>query len=454
MPARAFLTSVATTVAALTLAACGGGGEQPIRIALLNPCHGAWGAGYEAYIGAIELPLIERGATLAGKKPSDGLVGAEVAGRKVELLVGCLAEDGDSFSSPRELLEVRRLVEREHADIVLGVGGPVTVAERDYAKRRPDATFIIGYGALQSASLRDPAPNFFTLLPELTMISGGLGAYAYNTLGWRRAVTIDADINQGWATTAGFVASFCALGGKVVERIWTPVANGAADTKAVLAQVPKQGVGGIYWGAPDIFVLLELGRSLPLLQGNVGRRIVGHWFNSIVVPEFHEAFGKRLDGLSIDPGHAALDPTNEAFVRYSERYTKAFPDQPAFFGVAGGQSVYAPMEAALRALERVDGDLSDGGERFRAALAATDFQSPIGHIRLDRERRPIGPVFVRTHRWNPKIRAIEGAELHTYPDVDQTFGGYFTPDMPPPSRTSPPCKKLANPPAWMKVGRR
>jgi hypothetical protein len=32
-------------------------------------------------------------------------------------------------------------------------------------------------------------------------------------------------------------------------------------------------------------------------------------------------------------------------------------------------------------------------------------------------------------------------------DVEQTFGGYFEPDDPPPSRTSPACKQ-GNPPPW------
>jgi branched-chain amino acid transport system substrate-binding protein len=34
------------------------------------------------------------------------------------------------------------------------------------------------------------------------------------------------------------------------------------------------------------------------------------------------------------------------------------------------------------------------------------------------------------------------------PDVDQTFGGVFSPDTPPPDRENPKCKK-GTPPPWV-----
>jgi branched-chain amino acid transport system substrate-binding protein len=437
----------------LVLAACGGGEKRPIRIALYTPCHGVWGAGYEANIAAVELPLIERGARLAGKKPSDGLVGAEAAGRKVELLVGCSAEGGDAFGSPQELLEVRRLVESERADVVLGLNGPMSIAVGRYAKRYPDVAFVSAYAGYQSTTLRGSTPNFIALFPDYTMGSGGLGAYAYNRLGWRKAITIDGDTNLGWATTAGFVAAFCALGGDVVGRIWLPAANGAAEPEAILARVQRHGIDGIYWGAGDIFVLLELGRRLPLLQGDLGEKLVGHWYNSVVVPELLQAFGGRLDGFADEPGTIGLDPSEPAFARYAQRYTKTFPGQPAFFGVYGGQYYYTSMEAVLRALERAGGDPSGGsGGRFMTALARTEIDAPNGHLRLDERRQAIGPAYVVRGAWDEKMQGLVGRETLTYPDVDQTFGGYFTPSSPPPSRTSPPCKKLADPHAWMRVG--
>src|SRR5262245_13553907 len=435
---------------AIGLCSCGGGQEQPIRIAVFNQCYGPFGAGHEAQLGAAELPLIERGAKLTGPKPSDGLAGAEVAGRKVELLIGCAAEGGDALGSPQELLEVRRLVEHERAEVVVGLGGPMTIALREYAKRHPSVAFVptIPY---QSTAFRNPAPNLFSIFPDFAMKSAGLGAYAYNVLGWRRAVTIDADNNLGWTTTAGFVAPFCGLGGHIVKRIWVPHPNGAANSKAAAAQVPRQRIDGIHFGAGDNFVLIELGRTNPLFSGDVGRKIVGHWYNLRADPKLHEVFGRRLDGVADEP--ETLNPSNPAFGRFARLYTKVFPKHNSFFGRYGGQYHYTAMEAILRALERVDGDLSDRRRRFMAALANTDIAGPPGRLRLDSRRQAIGPAYVDRLRWNPKTKSLDAVETFTYPNVDQTFGGYFTPDMPPPSRTSPPCRKLRNPPTWMRAGK-
>jgi branched-chain amino acid transport system substrate-binding protein len=158
-----------------------------------------------------------------------------------------------------------------------------------------------------------------------------------------------------------------------------------------------------------------------------------------------------LDGLAYNPGPVDLRPSNQALARYAARYTKTFPGQPEFFGIGGGQYLYAIVEAVLRAYERVDGDLSDGGRRFQAALAKTDLMAPNGHFRLDERRAAIGPSYVVTTSWAGKAQGLVPRATLTYPNVDQTFGGYLAADAPPPSRTSPPCKKLANPPAWMRL---
>jgi branched-chain amino acid transport system substrate-binding protein len=435
--------------AVLTVAACGGSGERPLRIALVNPCHGQCASSYEAYIGALELPLIERGARLAGKRPSAGLVGAEAAGHPVELLFGCGSEGGDPAAAPVDLLEIRRVVEREQADVVvLDVGESMPLAVRDYARRHPSVAFMTSIIAYQSTTLDNPTPNLFALFPDYATATAGLGVYAYNTLGWRTAVTIDADSPLGWDGTAGFVAAFCALGGRVVNRVWVPFAYGTGDAKAAAAKAPKHGVDGIYVGGGDISSLRELGRTLPLLRGNVGRKIVVQWYGFLADQEAIAEFGARLDGLAFNPG--PFNQSSRASARYFEQYNKTFPGQPGFYAL-GGQDLYGITQAVLRAYELADGDLSDGERRFRAALAKTDIHAPNGHFRLDERRAAIGPSYVITTKWAGKKKGLVSNATLTYPDVDQTFGGYLAPGGPPPSRTSPPCKKLADPPAWMRL---
>ena len=52
------------------------------------------------------------------------------------------------------------------------------------------------------------------------------------------------------------------------------------------------------------------------------------------------------------------------------------------------------MTAVLTALAQVHGDLSGGERRFQAALAKVRLNSPVGPIRLDRNRQAIAPNYL------------------------------------------------------------
>jgi branched-chain amino acid transport system substrate-binding protein len=95
-------------------------------------------------------------------------------------------------------------------------------------------------------------------------------------------------------------------------------------------------------------------------------------------------------------------------------------------------------------LKKVNGDLSDGGAKFRTALAGVSFQSEHGLVKLDKNRNAIADNFV--------VQVTKGGGFKTLKavhGVDQTFGGHFSPSTPSPGRNSPACKR-GNPPPWAK----
>ena len=71
------------------VAGCGGEKADTIRIGVLAACEGSFGNFAPAIFAGAELPLLERGAMLAGSKPIDGVERATVAGKSVELFFGC-----------------------------------------------------------------------------------------------------------------------------------------------------------------------------------------------------------------------------------------------------------------------------------------------------------------------------------------------------------------------------
>jgi len=413
------------------VAGCGGEKADTIRIGVLAACEGSFGNFAPAIFAGAELPLLERGAMLAGSKPIDGVERATVAGKSVELFFGC----GDD-SAEKALSEARRLVEVVGVDVLIGPQFPgESFAILDYARRQPAVTFVSGIVVVQAVTLHDPASNFFRFATDAAQWQAGLGEYAYDELGWRRVVTIGEQRSFSYTQTAGFVAEFCALGGTIVKQIWVPL--GAQDLSPYTAEVPPEGVDGFLVTAlpPTIPAFID---ELPQLEGNLAERATG---GGLLFAQ--EALGKRLTGVVLSAPDNLDSPAALAF---GSAFGEAFPDLAAswaFFPVL----YYGSMEAVLQALEAVDGDISDGQRRFQAALAEVELDIPtLGHIRLDERRQAIGPNYLYQFQQDEK-GALVYKTIRTIENVEQTFNGYFRPGDPPPGRDTIECKH-GNPPLW------
>ena len=104
------------------------------------------------------------------------------------------------------------------------------------------------------------------------------------------------------------------------------------------------------------------------------------------------------------------------------------------------------MEAVLRGLEAVDGDLSDDQARFQAALARVEFDAPNGHVRLDGNRQLIGPNYIQ--RVTKSQNGLTWRTQQKLDDVEPTFNGYFRSSAPL-GRETITCRR-GDPPAWVR----
>ena len=374
-----------------------------IGIGVIADCAGAFGSWYDLSIAGAQLVLLDHGGRRAGPSSTDGIAGAQIAGKPVTLALGCL--DG---TSPSVFAEARRLVEQVGVHILIG---PTYVGEElallDYVRRQPGIAFVNG---LAGAQVLDPPPNFFSFRADLATEMAGLGAYAYRTLGWRRAVTVaDLDlIPNHWTQTAGFIAEFCSLGGTIVKRIWVP--PGTQDYSGVVEQIPPQGVDGIV-AATGPQTVAALASAYPGLSGDASNKLI---LGGI-------AFGPELGALyETSPGivtaGAAVARDDRAGRDYLADSARHFPN---LTGMGGGWDVtyYNAMAAIAEALGAIDGDLSGDESRFMAALARVTLDSPSGPIRLDSSRQALGPNV---------IARISGMDYLRYEGVEHTFGGSFT----------------------------
>src|SRR3981081_4275773 len=190
---RRLLASIAL-LPLLALAACASNSSNTpmtntaIKIGILSDCQGDFGSFYNDDLGgALAVLAAHYGGKATGAKPSDGMTGAKIGGKDVQIVgFGC----SDSTAN-KAIEETRRLVEQLGADILIGpLSGDEGIAVANYAKTQPSKTFLNGISGAQDATLKVQAPNFFRFNPDGAQWSSGLGDYAYNKLGWRSAAVI------------------------------------------------------------------------------------------------------------------------------------------------------------------------------------------------------------------------------------------------------------------------
>ena len=424
-------------VASFAMAAAGCGGDEPMRIGLLTDCRGLFSGYEDGALAGAELPLLERGAQLENGGPSGGVSRATVAGRDIQLVRGCTEESEHTVL----VEEARRLVEDEGVDAVIGpIGEADSLVARKVARKYPDVIFIPAWSGAQELTLRHPAPNVYRFDTDEAQDVAGLGSYAYRRLGWRRAVVVADATPVGWQEEAGFVAEFCALGGKVTTRYVTPVDLGSPIVTRALRDA--DGVAALVYGGaftPPTF-LPALARAV----GSPGRRLVVGTYvledSNALVPV--AALPNRVVGAS------SIPPANgtPAMRRYRRAFSQAFPGLPP--SDAETPIVLAfhdAMEGLLRGLESADGDLSGGREQLRAALARVRFDLPSGNVRLDGNRQAVRDTYLK------RVVGGRGGKrkfelVRVVPGVEQTFGGLLS-GAPAPGPGSQPCRK-AKPPPW------
>lgn len=387
-------------------------------------------------LGAVA--VLEGAFTMLGQ---DSMRGVELAlqefnytagGRRIELITG------SSDTSPDSAVRAaRKIVEQDGAPIVIGpLSGSEGIAIRDYAKTQPEATFLNGASAAQDTTLRAPAPNFFRFSTEGAQWMAGLGEYVYQEKGYRSVAVLAEDYSFPYTQVFGFLEPFCRLGGKAPQaaRFYVPIGN--KDYSSVIAALPDD-VDAIYvaLGGADAVNFLsqyeQAGGELPLIGGSitVDQTVLG-------------SRGRARDFIIGTPSAGPVSDTwdDPRWTKFVAAYQAAFPDgfpSPSLFAHA----YYVNTKAALLALNQIQGDLSDGGAKFRAALADLEFETPTGMVRLDERRNGVADVFLTEVTEGPGGNLLNKT-IKVIPEVSQTFGLPYEEFLKygPVSRENPACE--------------
>ena len=253
------------------------------------------------------------------------------------------------------------------------------------------------------------------------------------------------DYSFAWTSAAGFIAEFCAVGGKVTKRVFPPL--NTTDYSSYAQQMPTD-VDGTFVAVGGAGLIPFL-KAYEQAHGPIdGKKFIGNLFWG--TPGQFEQLSARVAGAYAGGAGTAGDLATKEAQKYSKRVIgKWFKTIPPF-GAAAPQAsstftfgYFINTWGLIKGLQAVKGDISGGQKKLQKVLGKVSLQTGYGPIKLDKNRQGIIPVYYQQlYTKNGKLAVKTVGYI---PNVDQTFGGTFSSKTPPPGRTFPPCVKRSLP---------
>jgi len=381
---------VLATIAALLAWRPSLGQAPPIKLGLLFPYTGPIASVGQDATRGFELHLAK--------------LGNRAGGREIQLL-----KEDDEFKPDVGLTKARKLVERDHVDLLVGpVNSAVALALRDYVNRQGVPLVIPVAFSKEITSPRNAIPWVFRVIETTDQSNFSMGTWVHKNTPYRKIVVMATDIVSGHDVAGAFRAAFTAAGGEIVKEIYIP--TGTPDVATYVAQLVALGADAVYIfsGGADAIRLVKtyeeygLKGKLPLLAYNT-------LVDDILLPAMGDA---ALGIIAVGTYSAALDtPESRAFVRdYEARY--------ASWPSAHSERGYVAAQLITAAIDLLKGNVSDRS-KVRDALvsAVTKILPPRGPIRFDRYQQAITPVYVT--KVERRGTRLVNAVIDRIPDTSQ-----------------------------------
>jgi branched-chain amino acid transport system substrate-binding protein len=384
-------------------------GSGPIRIGMLAAKTGPLASGGIDMELAFTMFLKEHDNTLAG--------------RKIELIVA------DTAGVPATArTKAQELIEKNDIHCMIGpLAAFEALAIADYLTEKQMPT--LGVAAAEDMTQRHPSPWFIRLTSTAAQCAYPLAEYSAKELKYKKIVTIADDFAYGHEMCAGFQRVFEDNGGKIIQKIFTPLST--PDYGSYVAQVKNAdaiflGTAGsngfrflrqfIEYGLKDKMAVIG---GMTALDESVLRNM-----------------GDEALGILTTSWYSA-ELNNKPNKLFAPAFRKQFKYDPGYY--AGG--CYVAGEVLEAALKTTRGK-ADDKKALMAAIRSVDVETIRGLVKFDEFGNVIGDVYIR------KVTRTDGRLVNsvfkTYPDVSQ-FWTYNKAEFlknPVYSRDYPPAKNL------------
>jgi branched-chain amino acid transport system substrate-binding protein len=361
---------------------------------------------------------MEQGLTVFFKERGNML-----AGRPVELTTA------DTAGNPAQArTKTQELVERLKVSCLIGpLAAFEALAIDDYV--RQSQTPILSVAGAEDMTQRKPNPWFVRASCTSAQTSHPLADYAVKELKYKRVATIADDFAFGHECVGGFQRVFEDSGGKVVQKLWTPL--NAPDYGTYISQL-KPDLDAVFTahagsnGFKFIRQLREYGNKVQILGG----------FTPVDESLLQQMGDDALGAITGSWYSAQLDfPINKTFVEAIRRDYKVDP------GVYAAET-YVSGEVLEHAVKAIGGKVEDKNAFIKALRGAKLTDTLRGPVRFDEFGNVIGNAYIR--KVEKKDGRYVNAVIKTYPDVSQ-FWTYNKDEFlknPVYSRDYPPAKYL------------
>ena len=405
-----FSLSAALVAGSLSLPAFAA--EEPLRLGFLTIKSGALAAGGKQMEDGLRLFLKERNNMIAG--------------RKVELFVG------DTAGQPAVTkTKAQEMVEKNKVHVIIGPLAAFEALAIDDYIRQSETPIISPSAAAEDMTQRKPNPWFVRAVGTSAQPHHPLGEYAAKTLGYKRIAIIADDFAFGHEIAAGFQRTFEENGGKVVQKLWSPL--NVADYGTYIGQIKPNvdAVFAAFAGGNGIKFLKQydeygLKSKIPLLGAM-----------TTVDEGVLKSMGNDAVGV-VSAGWYTAAIDNAANRKFVAAIQRDYKQDPGYYSI-GAYGAALMLEEALKA---VKGKVEDK-PAFMAALRNVQVANdPRGPLKLDALGNPIMDVYIR--KVERKDGRLVNSVVQKYPAVSQ-FWKYGTREFlanPVYSRDNPPASNL------------
>ncbi len=350
-------------------------------------------------------------------------IGSQVAGRRIEVIVE------DDLAKPAvSLTKARKLVLEDKVNVLAGAllaSSCYALAPFVHKEKMP----YLSLCAADDLTQRRPEPYLIRTSWSSSQNSHPFGEWVYKNTKIRTVATIGLDYAFGHEVIGGFQRTFEESGGKVIQKVWTPL--GILDFAPYIAQLRRDAdaVFALYFGAYSLRFAKQFEEA-----GLKGKMMVlgGGTFTDESALRY---MGDEALGIMTSLHYsAALDiPANRHFF---QEYRKLHKIIPSYYS----EDMNTVARWAVAGIKAVDGNVEDTPKFLEALRKVKMPDSVKGPLELDNLNNIIQNTYIR------KVERVKGelqnTVIATIPRVTQ-FWKYDPKEYmkePVYSRDYPPCR--------------